>query len=228
MAKFSPIKIPVTLEIVTPVLEVERMMLQAIRDIFNKGLPKVAELVQKDLQQNISRVITETNEYESLILGPLNAHFGLEKGSELGRLDDIISVLAKSIRVIPIRVAVRGKKLTGGLRIGMFQADFQDILNIPSAFVHTAKGEVLPWLEWLLLRGDQIIIVDYRIDFANHPQSRSGEAIMIKDQSSIWRVPPGVSGDKKANWITRAVKKHLGFITKLVTASVDRNLDKVL
>lgn len=220
-------QIPISLEIITPLPEIEKMMLQSIRDILNVGLPKIAPEVQKDLQQNISRVFTKSREYESLLKGPLNAHFGFESGSEAGRLDDIIFILAKSIRVTPVRVAVRGKRLTGGLRITMFTGDFSDLLNLPSAFVIN-KGVPLPWLEWLLLRGDEIIIYDYNIDFGDHPRSRSGEAIMVFNPSGVWRVPPGVSGTENKNWITRAVDQSIDFIIKLTTKSIDRHLDRIL
>ena len=228
MSRISPIIIPVSLKIVTPVLEVEKMMLKGVRDIFNKRLPAVAKAVEKDIQQNISAVFVQSREYESLLLGPLNAHFGFPKGSEANRLDEIIFTLAKSIRVTHVRVAVRGRKLTGGLRIEMFKGDFADILSLTSAFVHTAKGETLPWLDWMLLKGDQIIITDYVIDFGKHPLSRSGEAIMKEKTGGIWKVPPGVSGTITKNWITRAVDESLNFIIKLTTASVNRHLDRIL
>jgi hypothetical protein len=227
MPNIKPIKIPMTLEIVTPLPQIEKMMLQCVRDTLNVGLPKVAPLVQKDLQQNIPRIFTKSREYDSLLNGPLNAHFGLEAGSEAGRLDEIIFTLARSIRVESVRVAVRGKRLTGGLRIGMFKADFTDLTGLQSALVYN-KGVPLPWLEWLLLRGDQIIIADYEIDFADHPKSRSGEAVMVFNPSSVWRVPPGVSGTQSRNWITRAVNESMDFIIKLTTKSIDRHLDRIL
>ena len=227
MAKQKGIDIPLTLEIVTPVIQVEKMMLNAVRDILNKGLPRVAPLVEKDLKFNISRIFTKSREYESLLNGPLNAHFGLESGSEAGRLDDIISILAGSVRVSSVRVAVRGRALTGGLKISMFTGDFSDIVGIQSAFTYN-KGVPLPWLEWLLLRGDEIIIADYQIDFASHPNSRSGEAIMVFNPSGVWRVPPGVSGTESKNWITRAVDQSMDFIIQLTTKSIDRHLDRIL
>ncbi len=219
--------IPISLEIVTPVLEIEKMILKVLRDILNKGLPKVAKGVQKDLQQNIAKVFTTSNEYESLLNGPLSAHFGFEKGAESIRLDSIISTLAKNIKVRHVKVSIKGKKLTGGLSIEMFEGDFLDILSLPAAQVNN-KGEFLPWLDWMLLRGDQIIIADYNIDFASHPKSRSGEAVMVFNPSGFWRVPPGVSGTIKKNWITRAVDNSIDFITKLTTASVNKHLDKIL
>jgi hypothetical protein len=220
-------KIPIQLELITTVSEFEKMMLQSIRDIFNVALPKVAPEVQKDLQRNLTRVFTETRVYDGLINGPLNAHFGFEKGSEDARVDAILFALAKSIRVRPIRVAVRGKRLTGGLRIEMFTGDFRDLLSLSEAVVIN-RGVSLPWLQWLLKEGDRIIIDDFKIDFNKHPRSRSGEAIMVHDPSRVWRVPVGASGTEKDNWITNAVDKGLGFIEKVASRSIDRHLDRIL
>lgn len=221
------INIPLSLEIITPLADIQKMMMNEIRDQFNRALPTVAAAVQKDLRQNIPRVFTKSREYESLLLGPLNAHFGFEAGSEAGRLDEIIFALANSIVVEHVRVGVRGGDFTGGLRIKAFNGDFQDLLALNSAFVQN-KGETLPWLEWMLLRGDEIIIADYVINFGDHPRSRSGDAVMIPKEGGIWRVPPGVSGTQNKNWITRAVDQSLDFIIQLTTRSIERHLDRTL
>jgi hypothetical protein len=221
------INIKIELELLTTLPQFEKMMLQSIRDRFNRVLPKVAQEVEKDLQQNISRVFTKSREYESLLTGPLNAHFGLESGTEAIRLDKIIFALAREITVEFVRISVRGKTLTGGLKIKMFVGNFEKIISLGASRVLN-DGESLPWLEWLLLWGDEIIIANYGIKFGSYPKSRSGEAIMVEDTSMVWRVPPGVSGTEKNNWITRAVDGSLEFIIKLTTRSINRHLDRIL
>lgn len=217
----------ISLELLTTDAEFHKMVLDQIRDKFNAAFPKIAKLVQRDLRANIARVFVNSPEYQSMLHGPLNAHFGFKAGDEASRLDDIIMVLANQITVTSQRVSVRGGNFTGGLRVTMFDGTFEDLLKIPSAFVQN-KGEALPWLEWLLLKGDQIIFADYTIDFGRHPRSRSGEAIMIKEEGAVWRVPPGVSGTINNNWITRAVNKSLDFINRLIIGSVERHLNKVI
>lgn len=216
----------IDIEIITPVDEIERMALQAIRDELNKRLPKVAELVATDFSR-IKPIFVNSNEYQALIDGPLDAHFGIPKNTALDRLDVIVDTLIKSVVVEAKRVSVRSKRLTGGLTVKAFQADFQDLLGLPEGQVITAKNELLPWLEWLLIRGDEIIVQEYRIDFGSHPQSRSGKAIMISDEASVWRVPPGVSGTIRNNWITRTVEKSFQFIDRFLSNSIQKNIDKV-
>ena len=151
----------------------------------------------------------------------------MSTGEALDNTDAIIDTLISSLEITTRRVAVRGNRLTGGLDIKMFRGDFEDILALSQANTLTSKGEVLPWLEWLLIRGDEIIIQGYEIEFGSFPQSKSGEAVMVNKESGVWRVPPGVSGTIRNNWITRAVQTSFEFIDKVLTASVSRNIDRV-
>jgi hypothetical protein len=116
----------------------------------------------------------------------------------------------------------------GGLEIGVLQADFADILSLPEASIVDASGNVLPWLEWLLLRGDQIIIAGHQIQFGNFPNSRSGNAIMIEDDSQAWRIPPIFSGVINDNWLTRVLDQSMRVIEDLFTRIVERHLKAAL
>lgn len=227
-------KIGVSIRIVTPLNEIERMANKAIRDELNKGLGKVAQLVEQDFRR-IKSIFIKTDVYESLTQGPLDAHFGIPKGEAFDRLDAIIDTLIGSVQVRPVRVAVRAGKLTGGIVIKAFRADFEDILGLPESRVEYTKqtepdkGEpvTLEWLDWLLIRGDEIIIEEHEISFGNHPRSRSGKAVMVKNETSVWRVPTGVSGTIRKNWITKAVEDSRKFIEQFLSNSIQKNIDKV-
>ncbi len=219
MSKFG-----ISLKIITPTAEIQKRVNKAIAEELTKRLGKVSELVAKDFPR-IKSIFVKTDTYNSLTQGPLDAHFGFPKGTALSRLDAIIDTLVSSVIVTPIKVISRAGKLTGGLRIQAFRADFADIFSLAEAKVITEKDQELPWLEWLLTRGDEVIIFDYKIDFG--PFGRSGAAIMVKDSASIWRVPPGVSGTIRKNWITKAVDDAIKFIEKFLSNSIEKNIDKV-
>jgi hypothetical protein len=77
---------------------------------------------------------------------------------------------------------------------------------LPEATYVTAKGTPIPWLDWLILQGDRIIVLGYDVDFdltpAERARSRTGMALM--ERGSGWRVPPEFSGTAESNFLTRA------------------------
>ena len=64
-----------------------------------------------------------------------------------------------------------------------------------------AKGD-LHWLQWLLERGDEIIVAGYEFG-GNSGRGRSGLGYMTTGGS--FRVPPQFSGTKDNNFISRAL-----------------------
>lgn len=203
------LQIPVGLTLTEPIDKIHKKVLFAMRDELNRVITKAVPNIQTAIQ-NRSRVFFETSkEARALIHGPLNAHFGIPKGEEAYRVGAIIQTVINNIEVTSKKVSVLGYRLGGGITVGAIVADFSDVLNHPEATITTDKGEVLPWLHWLLLEGDRIIIADYNIRFGNYSSnkfnSRSEQAIMYKSGTGMWRVPPQYSGTANNNWLTRAI-----------------------
>jgi hypothetical protein len=67
-------------------------------------------------------------------------------------------------------------------------------------------GNIIPWVDWLLLEGDSFIISDYTFSASN--RGRSGFGIMVEDVGKAWRVPALYSGTLKNNWVTRTLKLY--------------------
>ncbi len=219
--------IGISINLITTDAEFKRMVMESMRDELNKVLPTVAKEVADRVSNNIKRVFVNTNEYDALVNGPLDAHFGIPKGEAIPRLDSIINMLADSIVVEVRRISIVGQDFRGGLTIKAVNAEFTDVLGLSAAKITLANGGSIPWLEWLLLKGDSIIIANYDIDFGSHPESRSGEAIMVKDDTKAWKVPIGVSGTIRDNWIIRAIENSVDFLEKLVDGAVQDAFNKV-
>ena len=172
----------------------------------NKALQEVKDVTKGFLYS------TET--YKSLVSGELAKHFGFRKGQERSRLEPILNTFIRSMqyRFIPF-----GKN-KGGFSFLGFVSGFQDVLSLPEATIAGASEEVvtvnypLPWLNWLLLRGDDIIVNDYKIEIGTiaAKSSRSGKAIMISGGS--WAVPE-LSGTESNNWITKLTPAGTDAIT---------------
>jgi hypothetical protein len=81
----------------------------------------------------------------------------------------------------------------------------------------------LPWLEWLLLKGNSIIVRNYNVKYGQNPRSRSGDAIMI-DSTSSWRVPPEFAGTTRDNWTTRALNRVDKDINRIIQQSFESSI----
>jgi glycosyltransferase involved in cell wall biosynthesis len=68
----------------------------------------------------------------------------------------------------------------------------------------TEKGETLDWLSWLLIRGGDIIIQEYDVEWCP-PKSRTHMLIMVKGVGRRWRVPTYFQGTVQNNVITRVL-----------------------
>ena len=187
-----------------------------INGYLNRATPKI----KINVQELLGNVLRNTPEYESLVgQGKLQKEFGLDNPT--ARLLAIFAVWLNSIRVDVQRVRATTRSLVGGLTISMIYSDYADVTNLPEANVVTDKGEILPWLSWLLEFGDRVIIYEYdvypKIGIRSTPGSRSGLGIMIKPTRGKWGVPPEFSGTIDDNWVTRALYNiSVEEITKVV------------
>jgi hypothetical protein len=166
----------------------------------------------------IARAIMEQPEYGSLLSGRLYGEFGIPDADVKVR-----RLLHQWLEEFQIQVSqwrIVGPRIVGGFSVSAVRADFGRVLSMPEAHQLTEKHELLPWLKWLLLEGDKIIIREHY--YARAPlfekYSRTGRGIMISTLagksgsnwkkglvSGGWRVPPQYSGTIDNNWITRAL-----------------------
>jgi len=89
--------------------------------------------------------------------------------------------------------------------------------------VDTERGYSLPWLEWLLTKGGQIIVRNFEVKYGANPRSRSGDAVMVSSGSN-WRVPSQFTGTSSNNWITRALSTIENKILKLLESELKASL----
>lgn len=189
--------------------ETDEQIESKIRDILLKELNRVMDLTSNKSVIPIRNLIREAlfsqPEVISLSGGRLAAEFGLSDGNS--RISNIINFWVNNIVVLKKRATKSGGQIRAGLTIKMIQKDFEDVLSLGDATVITAKGQPLPWLEWLLKFGDKVIIRDYDVSFStkSSSKSRSGLAIMIKGKGTNWRVPPEFAGTMENNFVTRAI-----------------------
>lgn len=179
----------------------ERAVLGALTQFFNGVLANVQAKLKVRLGEEIERRLKNSPEYHSLVEGSLYGNLGVLNGDQV--TDKIIGVLRNQMQLNPRPVVVRGGQLVGGLSVEVARADLQDVLNVDGAEFVSKKGFAVPWLDWLLRGGTNVILADYT--FLNiHGLGRTERGFMVKSTRG-WSVPSPWQGDPDFNWITRSL-----------------------
>jgi hypothetical protein len=207
-------------------LESDQQIRSAILDSLSKkisvGLQKSVNPLTQSIKSIMIKALQSQPEYQSLISGQLRKEFGIANVNNVNVvIDNLVNTLV--VQVSPLKIINTG--LSGGITIQMIPSDtFGGALSDPSANVtDDDKGYSLPWLQWLLLRGTDIIVRNYEVKFGPNPNSRSGDAIMISSGKN-WRVPPEFVGTQRNNWTTRAIESVEDELLNTIRSIVERNI----
>lgn len=203
---------------------IEKKILDAVVQIGNSKFPGLCGKIRQEIVSQLPSIFKLSSTYHSLIYGKLLHHFGFREGGANSKVDTIIEVLANSTHVDFNRMFVKGNSISGGIRVSAVRADFSDVLSQNEAYQTTDAGQQLPWLEWLLMEGDKVIIADYFFLPGNFRQSRSGNGIMVFDKTQYWRVPPEFAGVAADNWITRTISQYTDDISLIIEQAFKRYL----
>ena len=166
-----------------------------INDILSKNLNNIVNKV-KLLIPNWIMSQPEMVSLSSSDVLSLAGQFGIVSG--VGAAQAIAKTVAQSTLIKFVKYS---NNLKGGLELQFQQADFNNLLSLREG--HTVyQGGDLHWLDWLLKRGDAIIVSNFQYNPATG-LGRSGLGNMIGGGS--FRVPPQFSGTPDNNFITRAL-----------------------
>lgn len=185
--------------------QIEKRIIQQIQTKLNSALHRAAPAIRQRIQDLCDSLISGTEEYQSLLNGELLAELGIPDVNR--RVENILATIKDNVEVTVIPVQTRGKKLHGGLNIGILRSGYDDILSLSDAsYVSLPSGETIPWLQWLIGEGDRIVVLNFQVEYdlsvRERARSRTGLALMIP--GSGWRVPPEYSGTYEDNFLTRA------------------------
>ena len=120
--------------------------------------------------------------------------------TEFGIRRPVTEAIVESIvEATQIKTTYIDSKLNGGITFNFQPNSFINLLGMPQGHVFTEKGSDLHWMEWLLKRGDQVIITGYQ--YKPSRKGRAGGGTMIDGNS--FRVNPAYSGTEDNNFITK-------------------------
>lgn len=188
--------------------EITNRILKALLPDIQKYMQTAINIMKVNLPFIIRDAITNTEEYSSLIGGKLKYEFGIPD-PEI-KIAGLLSVWSQNINISYSQPIIFKDQIKSSFSISMIRVDFSDVLYTDYAKVYDIdRGYVLPWLEWLVLEGNKVIVKDHRVVFGGNRRSRTGFAIMRGDSGSAWKVPAQFAGTESDNWITRAIDSSI-------------------
>jgi len=197
---------------------IEKMILRQCGVEANSVFKKSHSKVFRNIKLAVGDILSTSPELRSLSGGDLAVDFGIPVGADV--VSPIISAVVESIEVtfLPIRTSSAGA-FRGGITISIQPVDFRNILSlIPIAAIITEKGDSLPWLAWLLLGGDAIIVADFGVEYGAGV-GRSGGGHMVSEERPF-KVDSRYSGTINDNFITRALNRHAQRLEKVIQYSL--------
>jgi hypothetical protein len=201
---------------------INKMILDELRVQLDRTMQKSAKQLPSKIKPLLSDALKQEPEYASLKSGSLRFEFGIPDSSVV---DDLVEKIAETVTINASPVKISGAGLSGGFTLTAIKTDdINGIINDSSAIVEdTKRGYSLPWLEWLLFRGNQTIIKGYDVKLGPNDNSRTGNAIMVSSNNN-WRVPAEFAGTSSSNWTTRAVERLESNIYKIIQSTVEGNI----
>lgn len=188
----------ISLKLLDSEQDIEKKINEAISVQVNNLLSSNKSKIINEILSFIPKWINNQPEVQALLSKNLTGEFGFNT-SPSNIVNAIISAVSSSIS---INFKKYNKNLTGGgLELSIQQNDFANLLALPQGHTIYSGGD-LHWLEWMLLRGDQIVVVGYEYN-PKTGLGRTGLGNMITGRG--FRVPPQYSGTSDNNFITRAL-----------------------
>lgn len=189
----------------------EKQFLKQAGEYVYAGLVRLAPKVRIDIQDAVEQAVRSSPEYKSLLGGDLQKIFGIADPQPV--LEAIVGGMRNGVQV---SVTPPAGEILGGLKVEILREDLSDVLGVDgSSYVsYSVKRNtetVVPWLEWLLLAGDRIILTDWEVHTkeGSYVNTRTGRAVMVQPSrrgSRGFRVPPEFSGTVDSNWLTRSLE----------------------
>jgi hypothetical protein len=190
----------ISIKLVDSIKTVEKNVNAAIANAINDKIRNNLSKIKSSAKKLVRDWVSTQPEIESLkssSLDSLVGYFGLTRSPQ----DVVEAIVYAASESTEVKFVEYSSKFSGGLELRFQPSSFSNLLMLPEG--HTVySGGNLHWLDWLLKRGDRIIIANYQYN----PMSglgRSGLGIMIP--GGAFRIPPQFSGTEDNNFITRAL-----------------------
>ncbi len=217
------------INLVTKPENIKKKIMKSLISQLKTKIPALKPRVETIVRGLIGKYIKLSPEYLSFGGGILQQELGVL--DPYSSLDDMLAILVGSVTVKMRPVYQRGGQIGGGFTVRAVPTDFYNQVTTLGKYT-SENGHDVPWLQWLLTAGDEIIIKDYGISFGGKAKmfSRTGGPIMRKGGqgwgigASKSRVPPEYSGTSTNNFVTRAMDRMAPELEKKLTTLIRSKL----
>lgn len=192
----------ITLKLNQSVFEIQNSINEAIAKELNNIIRRRKAVTLGKLKKATAGWIAQTEEIQSMTNpnpNELKALFGLRNSKD--SVKAIIEAVADSVVV---EVQPFDKKLRGSVTFKFQPQDNANLLALREGHQITEKGSDLHWLDWLLTKGDSVVVIGYR--YSPRENGRGGRGIMKK--GGTFRVNPRYSGIIGNNFVSKALESE--------------------
>lgn len=207
---------------------------QAFQSVFRQKFKNKNILIKEKVKRVIRAALFGAPEVHSLLFGKLRLDFGLTNEVANQVVFEIIEKITNNIAI----EAIYDTNNLVDISFKFNALSVQQLLMIRNAsyFSVNSAGEQskVPWLEWLLLRGTQVVVPGFAVAYGNYSkgyQSRTKEAIMVSldnpnssrnSTNEPFRVDPEFAGTENDNFITRAIIPLQPLILKIIKEEIEK------
>jgi len=178
-------------------------ILNALLPLVEDFMNNASETIKKEVPIVVQNSILNSPEYDALVAGQLKYEFGIPDAG--AKVNSLLNHWISNMSINYTKPVITNNTIKSSFSINMINSDFSDVLYKEFSFVIDNKnGYSLPWLRWLLLEGNSILVSKYEVLFGSNRNSRTGFAVMTPSTRS-WKVPSVYSGTENDNWITRSL-----------------------
>jgi len=211
-----------SLKLINTDSDIRKQILSALKSQAQAVLNKSKNDMNTQISALVKQFIKAEPEYQQLLGGELRYQLGIPNSAIV---DQIVDIWSNNIKIVNNRISTTSNGLKGGFSINMIKSDYSDVLSANAATITDSNtGSTVPWLEWLLLRGGDILVKDYEIQIGPNPRSRTGMAIMVSSKSD-YRLPAKFAGTETNNWVYRAISKiDDATMQNIVKRALEKNL----
>jgi len=220
--------IPIGLKMITTVGVFKDKVIRAMYAELTKKLGSVAfkTSLRRGAKQILEKALRAHPTYHAMVAqdGILRAELGVVDSASA--MDSLVRAWVQSTHITVSRPRIMGHRIVGTIvSIRAIQADYSDVLDKVYASYTTEKGDVIPWLDWLLTKGVDTLVASHVAVTLPTAMSRTGtNTVMIKTRGAGWGVPTDYAGMPENNYATQSVLAAVPEIEHMFMAEVKRRL----
>jgi hypothetical protein len=214
----------ISVELLGTSAQLEKIILSAIKKSFLVALQKSSKKIESGFSGLVYNAVYNCVEMEQVRGGSLRHELGLPSSQGSVVSEQIARTVSQSVFVEVQKP--RGKN-SGGLIVNIQPTNFANVLSVSGSTVdyfskRNKENVTLEWLDWLLTRGDAIIVGKFHFE-PTAGRGRTGGGRMEKGGS--WKINSQFSGTVSDNFISRALegKSIRGKMTKIIEQTIKKN-----